>query len=160
MTRSFSHVLFLLAGHADAECVAGDLREEFSLRRREVGVAHAWWWYASQLARSVGWRLLKGAASTAVLLAPSAVAMFWLWSFLFDWLCVEPVPGFYPGNVASLLIGAMLSRQRLRGFALCALGVLGCAAVLEGSRAFPHLIAGVMALPAGMVLAQSRKAAV
>jgi hypothetical protein len=86
-------LLFAFAGAAEAECVAGDLEEEFAILRQSRGSPAAARWYASQVMRSA-WPLLQlrirtGELTQLMLLAAFGVAapllaLDKLWQFVYS----------------------------------------------------------------------------
>jgi hypothetical protein len=155
---AFPQALFALAGLSDAEYIAGDLHEEFAMRRAELGGPSAWRWYAWQvlrcLARPLALRLPAAFVALALLLA----LLDRMWRFVYTQLCAEPVPGLGPANILGLLAGASLLRpgQRVLTMGLLATGL--AAGLTIGPAAFPHIISMLLSVPAGAAAAKLRKA--
>ena len=86
-------LLLAIAGSREADCIAGDLEEEFAMLRETHGRAAARRWYTGQVARSVcallGLRIRSGEFSQAALLASLGVAaplllLDRLWQFVYS----------------------------------------------------------------------------
>jgi hypothetical protein len=86
-------LLFALAGAAEAECVAGDLEEEFAMLRGLRGSWAATRWYSWQVLRSAGpllqLRIRAGEFTQAALLAAFGIALPLialdrLWQFVYS----------------------------------------------------------------------------
>jgi hypothetical protein len=86
-------LLFAVAGSEDADCIAGDLEEEFALIQDARGRAAARRWYTRQVARSagalLGLRIRSGEFTQAALLASLGVAgplllLDRLWQFIYS----------------------------------------------------------------------------
>jgi hypothetical protein len=146
--------LLSLAGVADAECLAGDLHEEFAIVKAECGSLSAGKWYVWQLARSVARPLTYRTLIVFMTVTPPALGLQWLWKSIFDHLCATPSDGMLQVNVLCLLAGAMLTIRLFRAFA----GSLLCAGVAFGlwigPSAYPHIVAAMLAAPVGVMAAQ------
>ena len=150
--------LFSLAGIADAECLAGDLHEEFAIRTAERGVASAAKWFAWQMLRCLAWPLAYRASRALLTLAPAALAMAWLWKRLFDHMCARPADGLLQVNILCLIAGAMLTVRSLRVFTGCLLCAGIALGLWLGPSAYPQIVAGLLAVPAGVIATEIRKA--
>ena len=150
-------ILFSLAGFADAECVIGDLHEEMAILKAESGTVFAVSWYSWQLLRSLARPLVWRALLTAIMVIPPALGLQLLWMRLFDWLCARPLEGMLQVNLFCVLAGAMLSVRSLRALAGGALGAGIIFGIWIGTSAFPHIVAGLLAAPVGVVATQIRK---
>jgi hypothetical protein len=160
-------LLFALAGAAEAECVAGDLEEEFSLLLQSGGAFAAARWHVSQVVRSA-WPLLQlrvrsGEMTRTALLAAFGIAapllaLDKLWQFVYSRVPfkngLDRAPQFLLFNfilvcACAAAAGAWSSvhdgsRSRALGLALAA----GCGALIAVSI-------GVGAAPPFYVLAVS-----
>jgi hypothetical protein len=144
-------------GVRHAECIVGDLDEERALRRQESTRSEAAGWYAWQLSRLLARSLTNRLLSTAVVVAPPLLLLHGLWTALFGYFCLKPAPGLLLVNTVFVLAGAMLALPSRR-IAVSAFVSAGLALALSlGPSTYPLLIAGMVAIPAGLLTAQLRR---
>ena len=149
--------LLSFLGVSQAEYIVGDLHEELALIRQQSGDSKAARWYAWQVSRLLARTLAERAAVLATLLAPPLILLQWFWSALFGRLCLDPAPGLFQVNAICLLAGAMLVAPSCRRTGLGLIGAGLALALWIGPAAYPQLIAGFLAGPAGVLAAQLRK---
>jgi hypothetical protein len=144
-------------GVRHAECIVGDLEEERALRRRNATRTAAAGWYAWQLSRLLARSLASRLISEAIVVAPPLFVLHGLWTALFGYFCLKPVPGLLLVNTAFVLAGAMLVQpsRRIPVSAFVSAGLV--LALSLGPSTYPLLIAGMMAIPAGLLTAQLRR---
>jgi hypothetical protein len=157
MSPRFAEALLRLAGDAGAEYIAGDLQEEFVLARAEMGSAAAARWYAWQFVRSLARPLGRRMLGAALVLALPLAAFDRLWALVFAQLCQAPASGLLAVNGVCLCAGALWV-TRSRRVVGCLLGAGLATGLAIGPDAFPHIIAGLLAVPAGVLAAVVRKA--
>jgi hypothetical protein len=144
-------------GVRHAECIIGDLDEERALRRQETTCTAAAGWYAWQLSRLLARSLTGRLISIAIAVAPPLFLLQGLWTALFGYFCLEPAPGLPLVNTVFVLAGTMLalpSRRIPVSAFVCAGLVL---ALSLGPATYPLLIAGMVAIPAGLLTAQIQR---
>jgi hypothetical protein len=120
-------LLFALAGAAEAECVAGDLEEEYGLLRQSIGPAAAARWYVKQVLRSAGplleLRIRTGELTQAMLLAALGIAapliaLDRLWAFVYSNIPLkdglERSPALWTVNAVVVVAAAILMGLALR----------------------------------------------
>jgi hypothetical protein len=154
----FVEALLTLAGHPDAECIAGDLHEEFAWMRPERGAVRAARWCAWQVARTLARPLAERALAVAVVLVLPLAAFDHFWALVFAQVCQAPSDGLLAVNGACLCAGALWTDPARRSAASGILGAALAAAIVIGPDAFPHIVAGLLAVPAGALAARLRKA--
>jgi hypothetical protein len=149
--------LLSLLGVSDAEFIVGDLHEELALLRQESDGAKAASWYAWQVSRLLARTLAERAVAIVTLAVPPLILLEWLWNALFDHMCLIPAPGLLKVNAFCLLAGAILvlPSGRILGLGFICAGL--ALALSIGPEAYPHLIAGLVAIPAGVFAAKIRK---
>lgn len=170
-------LLVAVAGEAWAECVAGDLEEEFlqvcQARDRTAGAR----WYLQQVVRSVvpllGLRMRSGELRQAMLVALLGVAiplllLDRLWCFVYSQIPLKDGIGRAPGllavNILSVCLGAAMvgrTRKSPQAAAMTALATAVAAgfAVWASAGAAPALYAVLvlLAAPASSVIAFVRR---
>jgi hypothetical protein len=172
-----AHALLIAIAGAEAECVAGDLEEEFALLRESRGAAAAARWYASQVVRSL-WPLMQlrirsGELTQVTLLAALGIAapllaLDKLWQFVYSQIPfkdgLDRAPQLLALNAFVVCLGALAlgawtasgngpSRSRAVTVAFAA----GCGATVAlwasvGSAPALYAIAIVLAAPAATLL--------
>ena len=149
--------LLSILGVSQAECIVGDLHEELALVRQESRCAIGARWYVWQVSRLIARTLAERAAAIVMVVAPPLILVQWLWNVIFSFLCVHPAPGLLQVNAFCLLAGAMLvlPRFRIAGWGFICSGI--ALALSMGPAAYPYLLAGLLAIPAGVLAAQIRK---
>jgi hypothetical protein len=157
-------LLLAIAGSCEADCVAGDLEEEFGMIRDTHGRAAARRWYTGQVVRSVcallGLRIRCGEFTQAALLASLGVAaplllLDRLWQFVYSQIPLKDgfqrAPEFLALNavcacVCSALLGARAgSKSQTIAFAFAAM-IAALIAVWAGAASAPAPYAVVLAL--------------
>jgi hypothetical protein len=173
-------LLVALAGAAEAECVAGDLEEEFAILLESLGRRGAVRWYFSQVLRSA-WplfqlRIQSGEFTQIALLSAFGIsapllALDKLWQFVYSRVPLkdglERAPQLLAVNglavcACALLVGALpaprnrASKSRSAALAFAA----GCAAMVAiwagvGTAPALYAIAIVLAAPAATLLSSA-----
>ena len=154
-------LLYAAAPASEAECVAGDLHEEFLLLCESRGPRRAAWWYARQVAGSVvpllAMRVRSSEIAMTVLSALLGVtlplvALDRLWSFVYSQIPLkdgfERAPWLLLINVACVC-ALGLARRQTRGGVLASMIAAG-AALLISSGATPvwYMVCLLVAAPA------------
>jgi hypothetical protein len=144
-------------GVTHAECIIGDLDEERALRRQETTGTAAASWYAWQVSRLLARSLASRLVSTASVVAPPLLLLQGLWTALFGCFCLNPAPGLLLVNTVFVLAGAMLvvPSRRIPVMAFVSAGL--ALALSLGPSTYPLVIAGMVAIPAGLLTAQLRR---
>jgi hypothetical protein len=147
---------FLGVGHA--ECIVGDLDEERALRRQETTRTAAARWYAWQISRLLARGVTSRLTATAIVVVPPSLLLQALWTALFGCFCFNPAPGLLQVNTVFVLAGSMLAlpSRRVPVLAFVSAGI--ALALFLGPSAYPLLIAGIVAVPTGILATQLRKA--
>jgi hypothetical protein len=120
-------LLAAVAGEAEAECVAGDLDEEFAYLSRNLGRSTVNRWYISQVLRSLlpllRLRVRSGELSQVLLSGVLGVTLPLLlldrlWCLVYSQIPlkdgVDRAPGFLAVNIAVLCIGCAVSGFQVR----------------------------------------------
>jgi hypothetical protein len=156
--------LLAVAGSGDADCIAGDLEEEFAMIRDAHGRAAARRWYTWQVARSagalLGLRIRSGEFTQAALVASLGVAaplllLDRLWQFVYSQIPLKDglhrAPEFLALNAlcacaCAAVLGA-LAGSRSRAIALAfAAAIAVLLAVWASAASAPAAYAVVLAL--------------
>jgi hypothetical protein len=159
-------LLLVVAGEAEAECVAGDLEEEFGQSSRSR------YWYISQVTRSLLPLLLlrvrSGELSRILLGAVLGAALPLLlldrlWCLIYSQIPlkdgVDRAPGFLAVNIFAVTVCACISgfeRRSLRqgaSSAMLAMAAVGVALwACNGSAPAPYAVLVLLFAPAGSLL--------
>jgi hypothetical protein len=170
-------LLMAVAGHGEAEYVAGDLEEEFAIVREVRGRAAARRWYAWQVARSVcallQLRVRSGEFTQVVLIASLGVALPLLlldrlWQFVYSQIPLKDglhrAPVFLIFNalcvcVCAVALGAWAASRWLgmisRALALAFAGAVAVLVALwAGAASAPaaYVVTLALAVPASALL--------
>ena len=164
-------LLVALAGEAEAECVAGDLEEEFADLSRTRGPCAVNRWYLSQVVRSIlpllRLRVQSGELSRLVLSAMLGVALPLLlldrlWSLVYSQIPlkdgVDRAPWFLAVNVLALCLGAAIggsparSIHRAASSAIAAIAAAGVAMwASSGSAPSAYVFVVLLLAPASSI---------
>jgi hypothetical protein len=149
-------LLAVVAGEAEAECVAGDLDEEFADRSRDLGRYAVNSWYISQVVRSLlplfGLRVRSGELSRVLLgaLISAALPLLLLdrlWCVVYSQIPlkagVDRAPGFLAVNLLALSVCAVIG-----GFQTRSLRQASSNAVVVVAAAGIALLASIGSAPA------------
>jgi hypothetical protein len=150
--------LLSVLGVNHAQSIVGDLHEERALRRQEHPGFAADRWYLWQLSRLLARSFAGVLLSTVIVVAPPIALLQCAWGALFGYLCLDLAPGLFQVNTVFVLAGSMLisSAWRLPVAALTVVALV--LALFGGSSTYPLLIAGMLAIPSGLLSAQLCKA--
>jgi hypothetical protein len=150
--------LLSVLGVHHAQSIVGDLHEERALRRQEHPGFAADRWYVWQLSRLLTRSFAGVLLSTVIVAAPPIALLQGGWAALYGYFCLDPAPGLLQVNAAFVLAGSMLVSPARR-IPVAALTIIGLVlALLGGSSTYPLLVAGMLAIPVGLLSAQLRKA--
>jgi hypothetical protein len=149
-------LLAVVAGEAEAECVAGDLDEEFADRSRDLGRYAVNRWYISQVVRSllplVGLRVRSGELSRVLLGAFLSAALPLLlldrvWCLVYSHIPLKDgldrAPGFLAVNLLALSVCAVIG-----GFQTRSLREVSSSAIVAVAAAGLALWASIGSAPA------------